>query len=52
MLVTAEHLATTLLALRGETSCEEELRDLIEAAIRYARIRVDAQGSTQVRRRR
>ena len=39
--MTSEQMATELLALRRDTSCDEELRALIEAAVRYARIRVD-----------
>lgn len=39
--MTSEQMAATLLALRGVTSCGAELHGLVEAAIRYARIRVD-----------
>ena len=39
--MTAEHMASTLLALRGSTSCQEPLNELLDAAIRYSRVRVD-----------
>jgi hypothetical protein len=37
----AETSARQILALRGETKCSAELEDLIDAAVRYARLRVD-----------
>ena len=39
--MTSEHMATTLLALRSSTSCQEALNELLESAIRYSRVRVD-----------
>ena len=37
----AEQVAELLLSLRGTTTADELLRDLIDAAVRYARVRVD-----------
>ncbi len=37
----SEHLAAHLLGLRGATTCSELLDDLLQAAIRYARVRVN-----------
>jgi hypothetical protein len=39
--MTSAQLAATVLALRGDTVCGEQFRELLEAAIRYSRIRVD-----------
>ena len=39
--MTSEQTAATLLTLRGSTSCHEPLNELLEAAIRYSRVRVD-----------
>lgn len=39
--MTSEQVAQELLGLRGTSASNELLRDLIDAAVRYARIRVD-----------
>ena len=41
MTKSAEKIALALLDLRGKTVCKEPLGDLLAAATRYARIRVD-----------
>lgn len=39
--MTSEALAASLMNLRGVTACQEQLADLLDVAVRYARIRVD-----------
>ena len=39
--MTAEGFASTLLALRGRTTCDELLGDMLDAAARYAHLRVN-----------
>ena len=41
MSMSAEQIASTLLDLRGRATLTEPLADLIDAAVRYARLRVD-----------